>query len=92
MHRIKLRKIRESDRQDVYDLLTDPCVMRFIGPRRALSRQEADAWFELEMKSPSRYGVAIKATDELIGFCGVKAIDGVQDFGYFLRKKFWGHG
>jgi hypothetical protein len=31
--------------------------------------------------------VASSKTDELIGFCGVKEIEGVLDFGYFLREK-----
>lgn len=89
---VNLRKIQERDRVDVYDLLTDPCVMRFIGPRRALSLGEAKEWFDLEIKNPSRYVIATKGNDELIGFCGVKQINGVNDFGYFLRKKYWGNG
>jgi [ribosomal protein S5]-alanine N-acetyltransferase len=90
--RVNLREIHERDRLDAYDLLNDHHVMKFIGPRKALSIEGAREWFDHEMKNPSRYVIARKETDELIGFCGVKKINGVFDFGYFLRRKYWSNG
>lgn len=90
--RIILRSLKATDKNAVFDLLTDPDVMAFLGPKRALDQLEARQWFETELNLPSRYVVALKETDELIGFCGVKVIAGINDFGYFLRKKFWGKG
>lgn len=92
MNSVILRDIKERDRCQAYDLLSDPSVMTFIGPRRALSMDESKEWFDLEIQSPSRYVIATKNNDELVGFCGIKEINGVLDFGYFLRKKFWGNG
>lgn len=92
MSRITLRYIFEGDRENVYDLLLDPNVMEFLGPRRPLLAEEAKEWFDSEIESPSRYVVASKSSDELIGFCGIKETEGVLDFGYFLRKKYWGKG
>ncbi len=91
-NRIILRSLKPSDHNAIFDLLTDPDVMAFLGPRRALEKTEAQQWFESELTSPSRYVVAIKETNELIGFCGLKVIDGIADFGYFFRKAFWGQG
>lgn len=91
-HRISLRVLKRTDKDAVFDLLTNPEVMEFLGPKRALSTNEAQQWFEGEFALPSRYVVALKESDELIGFCGMKVIESVCDFGYFFRQKFWGKG
>ncbi len=66
--------------------------MRFLGPRRALTEGEADSWFESTLAYPARFAIAESDTDEFIGFCGIKQIDRVFDFGYFIRSEFWGNG
>ena len=92
MSRIVLRNLGPEDKQAVIEMLLDPEVMRFLGPRRALDTSEALEWFQTEIEKPSRFVVALRNTNELIGFCGIKNLDGVIDFGYFLRKSFWGKG
>ncbi|MCZ4127111.1 GNAT family N-acetyltransferase [Pseudomonadota bacterium 24LQ007] len=89
---VKLRNLRRQDKEAVIAMLRDPQVMRFLGPRRALAEDEADAWFENALVNPTRFTVANAHTDEFIGFCGIKQIDGVPDFGYFIRSEFWGNG
>ncbi|MBY6031554.1 GNAT family N-acetyltransferase [Marinobacter daepoensis] len=89
---VKLRNLRLQDKEAVIAMLGDPQVMRFLGPRRALAEDEADAWFENSLTNPARFAVANADTDEFIGFCGIKQIDGVPDFGYFIRSEFWGNG
>ena len=92
MPQLVLRDARERDEAAVRELLQDPEVMRFLGPRRALDDGEAQQWFQHALRYPSRYAVALADTDELVGFCGVKRLDGALDFGYFLRRRFWGRG
>ena len=92
MSRIRLRNLVEEDRSSVYDLLGNDQVMKFIGPRKSLSKNESDDWFSSELKNPSRYVVASIESNDLLGFCGVKNIEGTLDFGYFLREKYWGQG
>ena len=92
MSTIHLRNLESSDKSDVFDLVQNPNVMKYLGPKRALNNSEALAWFEAELEKPSRFVVAHSQTDELIGFCGVKSENGIFDFGYFLREKFWGKG
>lgn len=89
---IKLRDLDQKDRPAVLSMLADPAVMRFIGPQRALSNEEGEAWFKNAIHRPSRFVIADAASDELIGFCGIKEIDGILDFGYFIRSEFWGNG
>lgn len=92
MNRVILRSLEKHDLLPVLEMLQDPEVMHFLGPRRALEYDEAMEWFNNELESPSRYVVALSDTNEFIGFCGIKNLDGVMDFGYFFRKSFWGKG
>jgi RimJ/RimL family protein N-acetyltransferase len=89
---VKLRDLQRQDKTAVMAMLQDSRVMRFLGPRRALTEDEADSWFENALDNPSRFAIAQSDTDEFIGFCGVKEIEGVLDFGYFIRSEFWGNG
>ncbi|OAN89363.1 GNAT family acetyltransferase [Marinobacter sp. EhC06] len=73
-------------------MLADPEVMRFLGPRRALSDDEGAAWFNDALQGPSRFVISDATSDEFIGFCGIKEINGILDFGYFIRSEFWGNG
>ena len=90
--KIKLRTLLITDKTMVLELLMTPEVMVFLGPRRSLSETEALQWFETELVSPSRFVISLIHSDELIGFCGVKEIDATMDFGYFIRRKYWGNG
>ncbi len=92
MNRIKLRYLSEADKKCVYELLQNSTVMKYLGPRRALTDEESADWFNSELQLPTRFVVALRESDEFIGFCGVKEIGGVLDFGYFLREKHWGQG
>lgn len=92
MIEIKLRELKPKDEALVIEMLGDANVMQFIGPRRPLGKEEAKQWFIDTLADPSRFVIAAVKNDEFIGFCGVKEIDGVQDFGYFLRQKYWGKG
>lgn len=73
-------------------MLGDHQVMRFLGPGRALAESEAAAWFDDTLANPARFVIAEAERDEFIGFCGVKQIAGIPDFGYFIRSEFWGNG
>lgn len=92
MNRINLRLLCDGDRDGVFDLLQNSKVMTHIGPRRLLTDDEVLDWINTELTSPSRYVVASNESDEIVGFCGVKEINGVFDFGYFLREKYWNQG
>ena len=71
MTAVKLRELLHQDKVAVVAMLRDPEVMRFLGPRRALTEDEAGSWFESALAHPSRFVVAEAETDEFIGFCGI---------------------
>lgn len=92
MNSVKLRALQQKDRAAVISMLGDSEVMRFLGPRRPLTEDEANSWFRSALDNPSRFVIAHADTEEFIGFCGIKEINGVLDFGYFIRSEFWGKG
>ncbi|PMN62822.1 GNAT family N-acetyltransferase [Enterovibrio norvegicus] len=92
MDNLTISSLLPEDKSAVFDFLQDSVVMRFLGPRRPLTDEEASAWFELELNAATRHVFRTKGTNDLVGFCGIKVIDGVQDFAYFLLKAHWGKG
>lgn len=70
--------------------------MRFIGPRRVMTQDEARNWLEAQLirqqSELTRCAISLLETVELIGVCGFQKIDGKWDFGYYLRESYWGHG
>ena len=94
--RLVLRKLCESDHSAVSDMLSDELVMRFIGPRRALSAHEISSWLTETIADYdndwNRWDIALKASDEFVGMVGIRKEAEEYDFGYYLRQKFWGKG
>ncbi len=92
MNQIRISKLELEDRSAIFELLSDSEVMKFMGPRRPLDLKESEKWFMGEYIYPSRFVFRELSSNEVVGFCGVKVIDGERDFGYFLRRKYWGQG
>ena len=94
--RLRLRPLHEPDRAAVHELLSDPQVMRFIGPRRVMTTIEIDAWFATQLQDFAhgnrRHAVALRTTDEFIGMVGLQMGSTVNDFGYYFLRCSWGHG
>jgi RimJ/RimL family protein N-acetyltransferase len=95
--RLIIRKFKPGDLTTaLIDRFTDPEVMRYIGPRRALTEDESQKWLTdilpQQDKVLTRYAVALLETDELIGVAGLRDQEGIKDFGYYFRRKFWGTG
>jgi len=95
MHKIIRSTLLPEDKNNTFDLLKNPKVMTFLGPRRALSECEANDWFNNELQNTHRFAFRLASNNELIGFCGISDINESNedlDFGYFIREKFWGCG
>jgi len=92
MKKIVISKLLLNDKDCVFDLLQDEKAMKYIGPRRALTHSECEIWFNSELDEPFRFVFRHVETQEVVGFCGVKEIDGELDFGYFIRRQYWGQG
>ncbi|KQR68958.1 GNAT family N-acetyltransferase [Rhizobium sp. Leaf341] len=72
--RLRLRNWEERDRDLFFEINSDPDVMTFFPTRR--NRSEADALFDRNRRDIADtgfgfYALALKATDEVLGFCGL---------------------
>jgi ribosomal-protein-alanine N-acetyltransferase len=94
--RLVIRKFRLSDLPSLIDMFTDEEVMRYIGPRRRMTEGETREWLSDKLHRQehelTRYAVALKGTDELIGVAGLQDDNGIKDFGYYFRRSYWGKG
>jgi len=94
--RLFIRKFKPTDLASLTDMFTDQEVMKYIGPRRAMTENEIQHWL-LEILSKqdlelTRYTAALRTNDELIGVAGLRDENGIKDFGYYFRRLYWGKG
>ena len=99
--RLLLRPETEADYEDIYEMNTDPDVMRFVGDGSvlSLSRDEFLVCIRrlLSQRAGDEYGLAaivVKETNRYIGACWLKHdsfLDGVE-LGYRYVKDSWGRG
>lgn len=96
--RLILREFDISDAQTFYELNLDEEVMRYTADKVFASVDEsADLirnYSEYEKNGYGRWTVVLKETNEVLGWCGLKYIESVQevDLGYRLHKKYWNKG
>lgn len=95
--RLLLRKFTENDLGELYRIYSDVEANRFLPWFPAKSMEDARMFFEsryaAEYAKPQAYAYAIclKENDLPIGYLHV-GMDESHDFGYGLRKEFWGRG
>ncbi|MDR2712350.1 MAG: GNAT family N-acetyltransferase [Clostridiales bacterium] len=97
--RLSLREMRQSDYPALARILRDPDVM--YAYEGAFSESETQKWLDKQIKNYEDHGfglwaVFLRATDEMIGQCGLtwqnyKDIQ-VLEVGYLFQKAFWHKG
>src|SRR5205823_1103155 len=101
--RLLLRRFTEADGDNLFDLDSDPEVMRFVngGPPTPRDVIEADILprFLSYYQQFAGYGfwaAIVKATGEFLGWFHFRPLDGAGpdevELGYRLRKAAWGQG
>jgi ribosomal-protein-alanine N-acetyltransferase len=96
--RLRLRMYRRAELEDVYRLITDRNVRRFL-PEYAI--EKADVLASLPRRIQrwrengfAQLGVFEKASGKLTGYCGLQYLDKTPEveiyYGFF--KEFWGKG
>lgn len=96
--RLILRETVVEDAQVLFDLTNDLDVMRYTGDvvfesvekTKELIRNYPD----YEKYTYGRWTTIVKATNEIIGWCGLKYIKEIQetDLGFRFHKKYWNKG
>lgn len=97
--RLRLRPFAAEDLDALASLLADPQVMRYLGQEggQTMTRVEAEdilgkvmaRWRE---RGFGHFAVLLKATQKLIGLCGLKLLDGTPELIYVLARNYWRQG
>jgi RimJ/RimL family protein N-acetyltransferase len=98
--RLVLRAVTEDDARALFEIFSDPQVMRFwsrppmasVDDAHALVREIEAGW---HARTLLQWGVALKADDVVIGTCTLYRWDRTHrraELGYVLRRDRWGSG
>jgi RimJ/RimL family protein N-acetyltransferase len=102
--RLLIREIHPEDDQGMFELDSDPEVMRYIGKRPVQSIEESRGIIDFIRNQYAtdgigRWAVIEKATNDFLGWVGFKLIHertnnhiDFYDFGYRLIRRCWGKG
>jgi ribosomal-protein-alanine N-acetyltransferase len=98
--RLLLRPLTLDDVDALYELTTLPEVIRYVGDKPAVSREEARAILETGalrdygVHGYGRHAVVLRETGAVIGFHGLKVVEevGETELGYRLLPAHWGKG
>lgn len=98
--RLVLRLFTPDDVHAMYDLGSDPEVIRYAEAapvrdlREAREKLEAGPLADYAKYGYGRFAVEYRETGRVIGFCGIKYIPeiGLPEIGYRFLKPYWGRG
>lgn len=98
--RLELRRFSLDDAEAYWPLVSDPEVLRYTGeaPLRSVAevRRLLDArpLRDYAVHGYGRLACIERASGELVGFCGLKYLDDLQetDIGYRFLPRCWGRG
>ena len=98
--RLRLRLFTLADVQIMFELNSDPEVIKYAEATPARDLQEARQRLEqgpladYEKYGYGRFAVELKETGKVIGFCGIKYLPEIDlpEVGYRYFKEYWGRG
>ena len=98
--RLVLKELTQSNTQDLYEIFSDPEVMKYYNMKPIQSVDEikgliADTRKSYEDSKAIRWGIHLKETDKLIGTCGFQNIEEESkkfEIGFELSRSYWGQG
>jgi RimJ/RimL family protein N-acetyltransferase len=98
--RLLIRRLEVRDYEGLYDLDSDPDVMRYISDGKPMSAEAVRSVLEKiigRYEEGKVYGVwaaEVKTSGEFIGWFALKPLPGTSEIeiGYRLLKKYWGKG
>lgn len=99
--RIKIRKLRLSDAEEIYRHVKDKEVVRWTlriphpYPKDGAAKFIRKTHYNIKQKKGYAFGIILKETDTLIGIVGLSNLDWENKnatLGYWLAKGYWGKG
>jgi len=96
--RLIIREMTPEDAERVFDLNSDPEVIKYTGDPPFKSVDEARSFLEsydhYRLHGFGRWAVELKDDRAFVGWCGLKYSSDLDeyDLGYRLMRHFWGQG
>lgn len=98
--RLILRAFTLDDVDAMYQLMTVPDVIRYVGNKAAQSKQDTLDYLQqhplrdYQVYGYGRFACVWKDTDQVIGFSGIKFLEEIQEteLGYRFLPEFWRKG
>lgn len=101
--RLILRDLTEADTVFMYQMASDPEVVKYMDYIQFNTYADAEKWVKEKIyynnQTPRfsyNFGILLKDTENFIGWIGIGDADdkkkGDADFGYALMKQYWGKG
>lgn len=96
--RLILRETVVADAPDLFEMNSDPEVMKYTGDIAFTSVSETEElirnYKDYAMYGYGRWTTVLKATNEILGFCGLKYLEDINetDLGYRWKRKYWNKG
>ena len=95
--RLHLRLFTPEDLENLHKLLRDPDVVKYTGTGKPVSLEETKTALNSILKHWERHGfgrwaVIDKATNQFIGYGGLRILVDTPEVVYHLAKSFWGQG
>jgi len=97
--RLRLRLFTPDDVQIMYELSTDPEVIKYADTpvkdmQEAEQRLEQGPLADYQKYGYGRFAVELKSTGKVIGFCGIKYLPEIDlpEVGFRYLKEYWGRG
>jgi ribosomal-protein-alanine N-acetyltransferase len=98
--RLRLRLFTHNDLQIMFELSSDPEIIRYAEPEplknleEARLRLEEGPLYDYEKYGYGRFAVELKEKGKVIGFCGIKYLPEIElpEVGYRYLTEYWGRG
>ena len=100
--RLIITKWQAGDWQRLYAIMSDAEVMRYVGPYRPITQEEAHTFIDEKVREqcrqePTTWSVRRKQSDELVGYCGYSTRTYGQylhetEIGWLLSRQYWNQG
>lgn len=95
--RLHLRHFTPGDLDDLYPIFSDPDVLTYMKTGEPASRAETERALSSIIKHWEQHGfgrwaVVDKETGKLIGYGGLRNLEGTPELVYLLARAYWGKG
>src|SRR5258708_23287781 len=95
--RLRLKPIGLDDLDGLFELIRDPEVIRYFAPSKPMEREDVKVALQSmiahwEQHGFGRMSIILKETGQMIGYSGLRTLEGIPEIIYTVAKQYWGKG